>query len=374
MRRTLLHFATLLTVTSLQAQVLDATLATGRKLAPFVLSLKPSVQMSPLPGWMHAPAVVQPATATVEIPIPALWESPAGEFYALTVVFDDRGDGGPAVEWRAPNGTTSTISPGLGEEGVALGLNARTVLLPHDLTRGGGVVLISYYGRFANLASISVRPGREDLLAVLGARTTPTLVDEALRVFEREDVDGQRRAPISGDVRDGAVVEAELAAGIEELADEVEFVVPLEGSFEATRIQLDVLGLDPEATIEARVNGTFVGRIGFPAPRLDDPALIADGVGRLIIAGWRNGSLFIPARFWFPGENSLVLTLKRAELESGRPVFFRRSQLHVRFGGTAAPVYSNTPDIGDEPDLTLPDPLVPDPMDPPLPEIITGFR
>ncbi|MEI6073598.1 MAG: hypothetical protein WCS31_17570 [Verrucomicrobiae bacterium] len=345
----------------------DASLATGRNFAPFVLALKPALQMSPLPGWMTAPAVVHEETATIDIPIPALWASPAVEFYALTVVFDDCGDGGPAVEWRAPDGSTSTISQGLGEWGTALGLNARTILLPESLTRNGGVLLVSYYAKFSGLLSLAVRPARGDLLAVLGGQSDPVLVDEALRVFERGEADGRRMVPVSGDVRRGAIVEAELSAPVAPFDRELEFVVPIDGAVEGAMIRLDVLGLDPEARIEVRVNALPVGQLSFPPFRLDDPSLVPDDTGRLILAGWRAGSLFLPARLWLQGDNSVVLTWKRSDAETGRPVFVRNSALHLRFSMEA-------PQPIAAPDLLLPDPLVPDPESIPLPEIITGIR
>jgi hypothetical protein len=359
----------------LRAQVADPALATGRKFAPFALALKPAIQMSPLPPWMPSPAVVHKETATIEIPIPALWEVPSIEFYALTVAFDDTGAGGPAVEWRAPNGVTSTVSTGLGETGVSLGINARTVLLPQELTRDGGILMISYYGKFDGLLNIAVRPAREDLLAVLGAQTDPALVDEALRVFERQAVSGRAEAPITGDVRNGSVVEAELQPGIEELTGEFEYVVPIQGEVEATMLRLEVLGLDLEGRIEVRVNGVSIGQVGFPAFRLDDPALVPDGLGRPTIAGWRDGSLFIPARFWTEGDNSIVVTLKPSAMDAGRPVFLKSTRLHVRFGATD-PIARTTaaPTAISEPDMMLPDPLVPDPTDAPLPEVVTGVR
>lgn len=344
----------------------DASLATGRNFAPFSLFLKPSLQMSPLPGWMQGPAVVQEETSTIEIPIPALWSSPAVDFYALTVVFDDCGDGGPAVEWRGPDGSTTTISGGLGETGVSLGMNARTILLPQVLTKEGGILLVSYYAKFDGLVSLSVRPAREDLLAVLGGQGDPVLVDEALRVFERGEVDGRREVPLTGDVRRGSVVEAELSAPVEELLNEVEFVTPVEGMIEGALVRLDVLGLDPEAKVEVRVNSILVGQLNFPAFRLDDPALVPDSLGRLVIAGWRNGTAFLPAHLWQQGDNSVVLSLRRSAAETGRPAFIRNATLHVRFGAEPAGL--------EDPDLSLPDPMVPDINEPPLPEIVTGIR
>ena len=348
----------------------DPSLDTGRNFAPFVLSLKPSLQMSPLPGWMQGPAVVHPETATIEIPVPAIWAVPAAELYALTVVFDDRGDGGPAVEWRSPNGSTSTISQGLGEIGTSLGLNARTILLPQELTREGGGLLISYYAKFDKLVSLAVRPAREDPLAVLGGGNDPALVDEALRVLERAEVDGRRNPPLSGDIRHGSIVEAELSAPVQELDGELEFVVPIEGVVEGALLKLDALGLDPEAVIQVRVNSISVGQLGFSPFRLDDPALVPDSLGRLVIAGWRSGTLFIPARLWQAGDNSVVLVLKRSEVETGRPVFIRNAGIHIRFGAGSA--QQNKP--AGEPDFSIPDPLVPNPQDPPLPEIVTGVH
>ena len=348
----------------------DPSLDTGRNFAPFVLSLSPSLQMSPLPGWMQAPAVVHSETATIEIPIPPLWAVPAVDVYALTVVFDDRGDGGPAVEWRSANGTTSTVSQGLGEMGTNLGFNARTILLPQSLTREGGVLLISYFAKFDKLVTLAVRPAREDPLAVLGGQSDPALVDEALRVYERMDVDGRRNLPLSGDIRRGAIVEAELSAPVQELDGEVEFVVPLEGVVEGTLVKLDVLGLDPEATIQVRMNSILVGQLEFSPFRLDDPALVPDSLGRLVMAGWRSGHSFIPARFWRTGDNSIVLSLKRSEVETGRRVFIRNAGLHVRFG--AEP--SRDSNRAGEPDFSLPDPLIPNPQDQPLPEVVTGVR
>lgn len=367
-QRTILSIAGAVLTAGLCLGAGDASLATGRNFAPFTLFLKPSLQMSPLPGWMQAPAVVQQETSTIEIPIPALWGAPSVDFYALTVVFDDCGDGGPAVEWRAPDGSTTTISEGLGETGASLGMNARTILLPQVLTKDGGILLVSYYAKFDGLVSLSVRPAREDLLAVLGGQGDPVLVDEALRVFERGEVDGRRELPVTGDVRRGSVVEAELSAPLEELQSEVEFVTPVEGTIEGAMLRLDVLGLDPEATMEVRVNSVLVGQLNFPAFRLDDPALVSDSLGRMVIAGWRSGAAFIPAHLWQQGDNAVMLTLRRSAAETGRPVHIRNAVLHVRFGAEPASLESG------DPDLSLPDPMVPDINEPPLPEIVTGIR
>ena len=356
-----------------RAQTPDASLSTGRKFAPFVLALKPTVQMSPLPGWMSLPARVRAELATVELPIPAHWIVPAIDFYAVTVVFDDLGDGGPAIEWRAPDGSTTVICTGLGEAGHPLGLNARTVLLPNSLTAKGGVALVSYYGKFDGLISVSVRPAREDLLAVLGGRNDPAMVDEALRVFDRNEVNGTRMSVLTGDVRNGSVVEAELSAGVQQLDGELEFIVPLEGKVEGAVVHLEALGLDPEARIDVRVNSQTVGSVGFQPFRLDDPALVTDANGHLVLAGWRNGSLFIPSRLLVAGENSIILSPMHSTLELNRAVFLKNAVFHVRFGASSTASYSAAL-LPSEPDMTLPNPLVPETSAPPLPEIVTRLQ
>lgn len=348
----------------------DPSLDSGRHFAPFVLSLKPSLQMSPLPGWMQAPAVVHSETATIEVPVPALWAAPFAEIFAITVVFDDRGDGGPAVEWRSPDGATTTLSQGLGEWGAALGLNARTLVLPQELTRQGGALLISYYAKFENLLCLAVRPARKNPLAVLGAVSDPVLVDEAMRVFDRSEVDGRRNPPLGGDIRRGAIVEAELSAPVEQMDGEIEFVVPVDGHVEGALVKLDVLGLDPEATIEVEINSRPIGTIGFSPFRLDDPALVPDSLGRLVMAGWRSGWAFIPADTWHSGDNALILRLQRSAAETDRPVYIRNADLHLRFGADV----SSEEKAARDPDFSLPDPLLPNPLDPPLPEIVTGAR
>jgi hypothetical protein len=175
---------------------------------------------------------------------------------------------------------------------------------------------------------------------------------------------------VGGDIRRGAIVEAELSAPVEQMDGEIEFVVPVEGPVEGALVKLDVLGLDPEATIEVEINSRPIGTIGFSPFRLDDPALVPDSLGRLVVAGWRSGWAFIPADTWHSGDNALILRLQRSAAETDRQVFIRNADLHLRFGaevnseGKAAP----------EPDFSLPDPLLPNPIDPPLPEIVTGAR
>lgn len=346
---------------------------------PFLLALKPGVQMSALPPWVDATPRINPEAALVELRILPTWRAPGVEMYAVTVVFTDNGDGGPAMEWRSEDGTVTTVSYGLGEVGRPVGLNSRTVLLPQALTREGGDLVVSYYGKFDSLLSLAVRPAREDALAVLGSRRTPVLVDGDLNVFEDREVNGTRPVPLVGDLRNGAVVEAELASQTEKLDDSIGFVVPLEGKMEAAMLRLETLGLDPEARLEVWVNDHPVGTVNLPGFQLDDPSLVADWNGGFVLAGWRKGSLFIAARHLKQGENSIVIRLARSPVETGREVFLRNTGLHLRFAASENPPPAPDTEMPDEvdgiqaqPDFTISEPAIPEAADPAPPEVVTA--
>ena len=303
----------------------------GGTFDPFLMAFKPALQMSPLPAWMEQPARIDAENAAVEIPIPPLWKQPLISMYALTLVFDDSGDGGPVLEWRSLESGKTTISYGLGELNNKVGLNSRTVLLPEALTKEGGTLIVRYRGHFDAVMSLAVRPARENSTAVLGSRLAPAMVDENSQVFEDREVSGIRLNPLTGDLRKGTIVEAELSAPVEHIEDTLEFIAPIDGEVEGSLIRLETLGLDSEAKLEVQINNKPAGCINFPGFELDDPSLVTDWNGRLILAGWRKGSLFVPARFFVPGENSILISLKRSEMETRREVYLRNTVIHMRF-------------------------------------------
>lgn len=348
-----LAFAFLLVMAG-PAHSIELSIPAGGTFDPFLLALKPGVQMSPLPAWMEGPASIKPDDGRVEIPISPLWKESTVEMYAVTVVFEDAGDGGPSLGWRHKE-EESIISNGLGEIGNAIGLNSRTVLLPQSVTKDGGRLVISYEGKFDSLLSLAVRPARLDETAVLGGRRTAALVDDSFQVYDDREVSGARPVPLAGDVRVGTIVEAELSAAVEPLKDVIEFVAPVDGQVEGAVIHLEALGLDPEASLRVAVNATPMGQISFPSFALDDPSLVTDWNGRLLLAGWRKGSLFIPARHFKQGENTVTIDLKRSDGDTGREVFLRNTSLHLRFTPPAFSPIPNPSPAGNPAEVTFKD-------------------
>ena len=109
-------FACLLAA-SFPAHAVELSIPAGGTFDPFLLALKPGVQMSPLPAWMEGPASIRPEAGHVEIPISPLWKEASVEMYAVTVVFEDTGDGGPATAARMICGGSF---PSFDPSGIAL--------------------------------------------------------------------------------------------------------------------------------------------------------------------------------------------------------------------------------------------------------------
>jgi len=153
---------------------------------PLIVTLQPKVSLGILPVWMTGTTNVPSIHAesdSVLIPVPALSSQEEIGCFALTVVFQDNGDGGAVVEWISKQGDLTLLSAGLGESGVAIGLNSRTLLLPQSLTLDGGTIRVSFTGRFSRLISASLRPARELGVAALGEDFTPALVENDHQVL-----------------------------------------------------------------------------------------------------------------------------------------------------------------------------------------------
>ncbi len=311
--------------------------------APLSVTLQPVVVQGSLPSWASGNISLHPESDSVEIPVPALASQDAIGCFALTVVFRDNGDGGPVVEWQPPQGNRILLSAGLGENGIALGFNSRTLLLPQSLALDGGTLFVSFASRFSRLLSVTLRPARELGVAALGDDFTPALLGRNEWVLTEEEVSGAEIKPQSGDQTEGQVVHADLTSAPKQLAasgsgGSLEFIIPLGAKPQGSMLQAEVGGLDPESWIEVSVNGESFGALGAAPFPLNAPSVLFSESGRLLNAGWRPSSLFLPARLWKEGENSLLLTLRRVSGDEGNPLYLRKARIDLLFapsGGTS---------------------------------------
>ncbi len=320
----------------------DAGLAVGRPMESVSVRWESGPESSPLPSW--APDPVELSENSAIFAIPPRWKRPAVDQLVLTVVFDDTEDAGPVVNWYPPNnGASVPLSEGLGESPASLGLHARTVLVPQELTENGGRLEVSLETRPGGLRSVTLQPARDVTVAVVGTGIQPAVIERSQDVLTVDDVDGREAPPLSGDLRDGSILEAELIAAIEPFDSEFEFVVPVDGKVEGAVLHAEVLGLDPGSRVVVEVNGKAVGEMNIATFRLDDPAVTIDEDGFLILAGWRNHSLFLPASYWKAMDNSIVIRLQNAPGPIIRQVSIKNVYLHLRFGAISAPSISDQP-------------------------------
>jgi hypothetical protein len=119
-------------------------------------------------------------------------------------------------------------------------------------------------------------------------------------------------------------------------------VVPLADKPVGSLLQAEVGGLDPESWIEISINGESRGILA-PYPfLLNDPAVILSPQGHLQVAGWRRASVYIPARLWLTGENSVILTLHRAADDTGAPVYLKKIRADLLFSSTSTKTGTGT--------------------------------
>ena len=310
-------------------------------LTPQSIVLQPKQIIGATPPWAVEAPSVHSNSDYVDFSVPSLTAQDEIGCFALTTVFEDNGDGGPLVEWISKGGDRVLLSAGLGESGVALGLNSRTILLPQALSLDGGRVKVSFSGRFPRLLSVSLKPARELGVAAFEGLKTPALITGNGTILSQEEVSGSAVTPRQGDREEGRVVHADLsthslrldAPGTEAAT---EFMIPLAETPAGSQLVADVGGLDPDSWIEVKVNGESRGVLAPALVSLCDPGTLLSKSGRLRIAGWRPCALLLPARLWKPGENSLLLTLHRAAGDEGNPVYLRSVSCDLLFlqGGT----------------------------------------
>lgn len=329
------------TANILLIMVLQALTALGWATLPeeaWTIGLQPVFSPGTPPAWANG-ARGQPAMDgenALLVPLPATASMDDDACLVVTVVFDDKGDGGPVVEWIAPEGDAVLLSAGIGETGVAPGPNARTLLLAQSMTLDGGTLRISHAGRMQRLISVTVRLAAACPVASLST-SVPALVDSALQARDTQDTSGESFVPRRGDRTKGQVVDAELSpANLRLDTSEAEFVIPVSRPPAGAVLSAQIAGLDPESRIEVCVNGSRYGMLSPYPVALDDPSAIISPQGKLILAGWRRAALLLPASLWHSGENTVSLRLHRAPGDPGNPVYSR----DVRIGALFAPVQS----------------------------------
>ncbi len=319
--------------------------------APLIITLNPKVEMSSMPSWGKTvtPPLIDQASSCIEITIPPLADQSEIENFALTVNFNDMGDGGPLIEKKNHQEKAPTLlCSGLGINGPAIGLNSRTIAIPADLALDGGKILVRHVGRFNQLHSIILRPGRTAMVAVFNANNLPAILDGA-NIIDEELANGTPLMTKKGDITHHAITRAELSAPIEQLNNTLEFAFEIAHRPDATLFRTEIQGIDLDAHIEVALNGTTIGPLNIAPFQLDAANLVSstrDSTSKvsLQLAGWRSGYVYIPSYLWkkktddtsgqtpevtTDSKNHLILILKEGPQSSGSTIHFKNTYLEL---------------------------------------------
>lgn len=308
-----------------------------RSIDSFSVTLKPTLQSSPLPLWINHPLNFSPESSSLEVSLAPLAGQTSIDHFVLTVLFDDHGDGGPRVEWKKSNGDRIPLCSGLGINGPAVGFNARKLLIPYDLALDGGAVVIQHEGRFNQVISATIQVAHTATVASLTAEHDAILLDEVGNITSKEILTGDLPPLKEGDTMNGRLMTAELSSKTEtQQGDGFDFFYKLEGDLpDTTMFNTELIGLDLESQIEVHVNDVFVGILNTAPFSLTSAELIntagwdtPDNQPKFHLAGWRKAWLYIPSHVWKQGEENHILLIVPA---SSSPISLKNSTLDLHY-------------------------------------------
>ncbi len=270
------------------------------------------------------PAWLQPVGAPVDSQstlnrtsfdvVPPAEAAAAGGNLLLTVIFQGGGSGsGQFLRiYTQSGGEGSTIAGNL-DEGTGL-LSSRTLLIP--------VPASSSPTRIVLQSNASLSPIRRLVWEWAAAQSLPVA---------KAKQDDESAAMLPGAVRGGTLLSLAEVDGSPQMAPAVKvethftrtplldlparfddgsaaFVAAIDRLPTGARLAGKLLGLPPEGELECRVNGERAGTFSAPPPPLGDGSYLPnpDG-GSPLLASWRAGALYLPARLLHSGENTIEL-------------------------------------------------------------------
>jgi hypothetical protein len=314
----------------------------------------------PLPAWMHGPPVSAPGQgARVAFHL----SPPAGKDLLVHFVFDETEGGGLRVEWqRDGQSAPELLAENLGE---SLGVPNQRPLLISASRMGGNGTLLMQGGSNLNVNRVKFEWVSERTMLASATRYVPVVVTASRLTLAEADVDGGPRLALEDEWRD-RVVRAALTEGSELLTPSLELVAQLQQAPQQARLEASFAGVYLDQEVWLVVNGQEIGPVAVDVPTLEDPGHLGTPGREVVFAGWRRGSVHIPADVMLPGENSLLLEL-RSPLNSQyrNRTFVRDAVLELSY-----PPPVREPDLSlPLPDLPAGDPSVPE--EEPLPPVQT---
>jgi hypothetical protein len=250
------------------------------------------------PIWLMGVAPAEPGTlgeADFEVVAPA----PGRSDLLLTVIFDE-GNGGFLRVYRQDGATAEMVADNL-YEGSGLP-NQRTLLLRGIGAQGPTRLVFQSSGATLSVRRLVWEWPQPQSLAVTGAAETLAALRGQTPLTDG-DVSGQPLLPAVPHVAI-AYTSTPLLTQVAKVEDGIVLAATLDRMPFHARLAGKVSGLPPGQALECWINGTKAGLFTLALPSLLDPAYFLNGASP-ILAGWQNGTLYVPATAWQPGENTI---------------------------------------------------------------------
>jgi hypothetical protein len=257
------------------------------------------------PAWLNA---VPPLAATTlgeadfQVSAPAAGRTDL----LLTVIFDDK-DGGFLRVYREDGEVAEMISDNLYEGSGAA--NQRTILLHNVGTQGPTRLVLQSSGNPLTARRLvwewpqarAVTATSADALVALRGQTA----------LSDAEISGQPLISPSPRVEIAYTSTPLLSQLVRVASPGIALSVALDKLPLYSRLAGKIEGLAPGQTLECWINGMKIGPIAFEAPSLRDPAWLLPGTAEAapVLAGWRAGTLYIPAAAWQAGDNRVEFLL-----------------------------------------------------------------
>jgi len=220
----------------------------------------------------------------------------------VTIVFEDLGVEPIAVSWKSlETGLQIPLSENL-SEGVG-GWGQRTLRLPSALATQGGIVVLSGNQRAVARVRIDWLEPTETYVAV--DQAIPGLIMGG-RMIDDTALSG-RPEMSPPDAWFGEVFETALQDDPVSLDGGVLFEIPFAEAHTTILLKAKFQGVAPGDAVEIWVNDELAGTIQPVTPPLTDPGYVRIADQRVVYAGWREGTIFLPSGMLQAGENTLVV-------------------------------------------------------------------
>jgi len=290
----------------------------------------------------------EPGSRRIDVPL-----SPIDDNQRLVATFVFEEAPGDAIRiWFEPDVPGNPV-PLAGEwtDGIR-GWNQKSVLIPAELTRAGGNLVIESAGSSRRVHRLILTSlDRGDWFVPGGLAELEFFRIEGATVGE-EDLRGQAWS-MPPDAWNGNVIEAHLQEFTETTQGGVEFVVEIRPAPQVAVVRFEISSQDL-APPEVWVNGKQLPNVSIEIPAFRSPTTVqVNSNAGPLFPGWRAAWAHVPAGLLVAGENQFLIS------SGPREGFLRRARVEMWFSAPVLPLtqpLDEFPDVVSESRDSLPSP------------------